>query len=67
MKTPLLLGLVVLTLSQNFATIKPDHPIPSPYQECTKEGCTTKQGAVTIDSAWRWLHYVNNQDSCRKG
>ena len=67
MRTYLLGLLITLVISQNFATVKSDVHIPAPYHQCTNQGCTTKQGAMTIEASWRWLHYVKNYDNCLNG
>ena len=67
MKAYLLGLLIALVASQNFATVKPDVHIPTPYHECTNQGCSTKQGAMTIEASWRWLHAVKNYDNCLNG
>ena len=67
MKILLCTLLCALVLGQNIGTVKPDFHIDSPYTECTAQGCSTKQGAVTIAAEYRWLHYVSNYDACQNG
>ncbi len=38
------------------------------FEECTNSGgCTTKQGSVTLDSNWRWLHELQGTTNCYTG
>ena len=59
--------LLVLTLTQNYNTLKTDTHINTPYHTCNSQGCTTHQGAMTIEASWRWLHYIQNYDNCQNG
>ncbi|KAI1304037.1 glycoside hydrolase [Xylaria venustula] len=38
------------------------------WQTCTAPGsCTTKNGEVTIDANWRWVHDINGYTNCYTG
>lgn len=59
---PVLAG---VALAQQMGTYTPEvHPL-LPSQWCTvKDGCTTKNTSVVLDSQYRWLHSVGGYDSC---
>ena len=60
--------LISLALSQNAGTQKQEYHIPFPYNECSKSGgCQRKEGSVTLDSNWRWLHNTAGYDNCFTG
>ncbi|KIJ29046.1 glycoside hydrolase family 7 protein [Sphaerobolus stellatus SS14] len=43
------------------------HP-PMTFQQCTASGCTTQaNGAVVLDSNWRWLHTTSGYTNCYTG
>jgi len=37
------------------------------FQQCGSSGCTTQQGAVVIDSNWRWTHKKGETTNCYTG
>ena len=67
LKKCLCLFFICVALSQNFAKVIPENHVKTPYFECNSDSCARKEGAVTLDAAWRWLHYVENYDSCTSG
>lgn len=50
------LFLISFVLAQNFGTQKTEYHLPFAYSECTSSGCQAKQGGVTLDANWRWVH-----------
>lgn len=36
-------------------------------QRCTKSGCTSSNGTVTLDANWRWLHAATGMKNCYTG
>lgn len=59
--------LLAAVISQNIGRLTPENHVSSPYYECNSNGCTRLAGAVTLDAAWRWLHYIANYDGCYNG
>ena len=46
----------------------PEQPLPLTWEECTTDGgCTSMQGAVVLDSNWRWTHAVDSATNCYTG
>lgn len=67
MRVILVFVLVACCLAQNFDTQKQEYHIPVGYKECTTSGCQTKQGSVTLDQNWRWVHNVGGYQNCFSG
>ena len=67
MRRYLIILLLTCALSQNFDTQKQEYHIPLSHQECTISGCQTKEGSITLDSNWRWLHNVGGYANCFTG
>ena len=67
MKTYLIACLLALAFTQNIGTQKQEFHIPYPYTECTTSGCQTKNGEVTLDENWRWIHNVGGYSNCFTG
>lgn len=38
-----------------------------PLTECTNSGCQSRQGEITLDQNWRWLHNVGGYTNCFGG
>jgi len=68
MKAHLLLLLFVgAALSQQIGTNQAENHPPLNFQHCTKSGCTSVSGSVTLDSNWRWTHNVGGSTNCYTG
>jgi cellulose 1,4-beta-cellobiosidase len=62
-----LLSVLSVAYAQQIGTLQTETHPPLTWQTCTASGCTTNQGAVTLDSNWRWLHAVGNSTNCYTG
>jgi len=60
--------LVVAVVGQQVGNLTPEnHPAIS-FQKCTNSsGCTTINGAVVLDSNWRWTHATTGSNNCYTG
>ena len=56
MRSIVVLALVAGARAQQAGSLSPTevHPKLS-VQECTSDGCTTKQRSITLDANWRWV------------
>ncbi|KAH8204351.1 hypothetical protein TruAng_001514 [Truncatella angustata] len=61
-------GLLAAAKAQQVGTLTTEtHPKMS-WQTCTSaSSCTTKNGEVTVDSNWRWLHSTSGSTNCYTG
>lgn len=67
MRTYLVAFLLALAIAQNIGTQKEEYHIPFPYTDCDKSGCQTKNGEITLDENWRWIHNVGGYSNCFTG
>lgn len=67
MKTYLLALLLALAAAQNIGTQKQEYHIPFPYTDCDQNGCQTKNGEITLDENWRWIHNNEGYTNCFSG
>jgi len=67
MKICLISLLVIGLVAQNIGTQKREYHIPMGYSECTSSGCSSKQGEITLDENWRWIHNVGGYQNCFTG
>merc|ERR1712117_591397 len=55
-------------LGQQVGQQKTEEPLPITWQECSAPGsCSDVQGAVVLDSNWRWTHIVDDYVNCYTG
>ena len=60
--------LAVPSLGQQVGNYTSESHPRLPWQECTRSGCTTRSnGAVALDSNWRWTHVTGNYTNCYTG
>ncbi|KAJ2922827.1 hypothetical protein H1R20_g14212, partial [Candolleomyces eurysporus] len=60
--------LVAPSLGQQVGNYTSESHPRLPWQECTRSGCTTRSnGAVALDSNWRWTHITGNYTNCYTG
>merc|ERR1712117_511866 len=69
MKWLCLIALLPLAvLGQQVGQQKTEEPLPITWQECSAPGsCSDVQGAVVLDSNWRWTHIVDDYVNCYTG
>jgi cellulose 1,4-beta-cellobiosidase len=59
--------LVAAAVGQQAGTLTAEtHPSLS-FQHCTKSGCSSTTGSVTLDSNWRWTHITSGSTNCYTG
>jgi len=57
-----------LVISQQIGTNTAENHPQLSVQQCTSKGnCQTENGAVVLDSNWRWLHTVGGSTNCYTG
>jgi cellulose 1,4-beta-cellobiosidase len=57
-----------LVISQQVGTNTAENHPQLSIQQCTSKGnCQTENGAVVLDSNWRWLHTVGGSTNCYTG
>jgi cellulose 1,4-beta-cellobiosidase len=61
-------ALLGIAASQQVGTSTTETHPKMTWQQCTSGGsCTTKNGEVTIDSNWRWVHDKGGYTNCYTG
>jgi cellulose 1,4-beta-cellobiosidase len=59
--------LIASAVGQQVGTLTAETHPPLTYQHCTKSGCTSSSGSVTMDSNWRWTHATTGATNCYTG
>ena len=68
MKWLCLIALLPAVLGQQVGQQKTEEPLAITWQECSAPGsCSDVQGAVVLDSNWRWTHIVDDYVNCYTG
>ncbi|KAG8962772.1 Exoglucanase 1 [Tulasnella sp. 419] len=60
-------ALVSAVYAQQVGTLQAESHPPLTWQTCTSSGCTTINGAIALDSNWRWLHTTSGFTNCYTG
>ncbi|KAG8943595.1 hypothetical protein FRC03_002420, partial [Tulasnella sp. 419] len=60
-------ALATAVYAQQVGTLQAENHPPLTWQTCTSSGCTTINGAVALDSNWRWLHTTSGYTNCYTG
>jgi cellulose 1,4-beta-cellobiosidase len=59
--------LLSLADAQSAGTMTAERHPALTFSECDVNGCSPKQGAVTIDANWRWTHSTSGSTNCYTG
>ncbi|KAG5977520.1 hypothetical protein E4U55_006731 [Claviceps digitariae] len=65
--TALLSALLPAAQAQQACSHTPEQHPPLSWSRCSSSGCTSVNGAVTIDANWRWTHRVDGSANCYTG
>lgn len=64
----ILSSLLAATRAQQVGTLEAETHPPLKWSKCSEDGsCTSVNGAVTLDSNWRWVHTVEGYANCYTG
>ncbi|KKA26295.1 hypothetical protein TD95_001762 [Thielaviopsis punctulata] len=66
-KISTLAALVAAARAQQACSLTPETHPPLNWETCTSSGCTSVNGAVTVDANWRWTHEVSGSTNCYTG
>ncbi|KAG6315551.1 hypothetical protein E4U44_001275 [Claviceps purpurea] len=67
LQTILLSALFTTAHAQQACSSKPETHPPLSWSRCSRSGCRSVQGAVTVDANWRWTHRVDGSQNCYTG
>jgi len=68
MKCMLLVHCCQLFCHRTLASKKTEEPLAITWQQCDSPGsCSDVQGAVVLDSNWRWTHIIDDYVNCYTG
>ncbi|KAG5964458.1 hypothetical protein E4U58_003189 [Claviceps cyperi] len=67
LQTILLSALFTTAHAQQACSSTPETHPPLSWSRCSRSGCQSVQGAVTVDANWRWTHRVDGYQNCYTG
>ncbi|KAG5942535.1 hypothetical protein E4U59_001077 [Claviceps monticola] len=67
LQTILLSALFTTAHAQQACSSKPETHPPLSWSRCSRSGCRSVHGAVTVDANWRWTHRVDGFQNCYTG